>query len=825
VSDGIGRKDIARSPDRNAAEAAKRVVGASIVGGRFVYVRGLGERYTNALLNGTPLPSPEPDRQAVPLDLFPSLILDSLTITKQFSPDMPGDFAGGSVRIFTRDFPRETLFQVSLGAGYVSGTTFTDHLSSRGSGTDWLGYDNGFRQLPAGLPNKKLSQATATDEERYRWGQEINSYLSTIRRSTPPNYNGSVVVGDSFKLGQEQKFGFVAALGYGRTYQVQRAIVRNYRLEPLPDGTNVPTIRDDYEGEAGRDSVKWGVLASGALALSRNDELNLTAFRSQSSDNTAWELEGTIDSGARAARNIHIEFVSRTLDFGQLRGRHQFPGVNDAVLDWYASVARAVRDQPDTRDTTYGVNNPALGLPVGYTFLPGSLSSLHFFSDQSEITHSRGLDYTQPLSKNKSLATQLKLGAMMTLRKRDFLARRFVFSPDRLPSAAYNEAAFCAGEVWQPDCPDRLFRPENIGPGALILDETTLQFDQYEASLDVYAGYAMFDASIAERLRLVGGARVEITDQSFVGFDPFNPGPTRLGSRLDSTTLLPAASVVFSATKKSSARFGIARTLARPQLREMAPFLSQSAASELPVQGNPDLTLTKIWNLDLRFEHFPTLREVAAFSVFYKHFTDPIEEVVRPAGNNGIVTYENAEGANLIGLELEARKGLGFLAEVLESFSVLANLTLAHSLIDLGENSGISTNPSRPMAYQSPYVVNVALDYDQSKTDTNIRSLYNVAGPRITSVGLLGLPDTYEEPRHLLDATVSQKLSRHVDLKLAGENLLASPIVYSYRGARVYSRSVDANGVPGPLTPGEENPVVRQGEIGTTISLTATYTY
>jgi outer membrane receptor protein involved in Fe transport len=222
-------------------------------------------------------------------------------------------------------------------------------------------------------------------------------------------------------------------------------------------------------------------------------------------------------------------------------------------------------------------------------------------------------------------------------------------------------------------------------------------------------------------------------------------------------------------------RAALGRTLARPQVRELAPFSFTDYFSGKENGGNPELKLTKIWNADLRFEFFPTLREVAAFSIFYKNFTDPIEPVLVPGGNNIISTFENAPGANLIGIELETRKTLDFLASALKDFTAIFNLTLATSRIQVQEGESFVTNVSRPLVHQAPYVLNLALDYENPQ-GTGVRLLYNVVGRRIVEVGTGGLGDIYEQPRHLVDVAASQEFLDHFQVKLTIRNILNAPV-------------------------------------------------
>jgi len=817
VGDGVGRAEIARTPDRNAAEAAQRVVGATIVDGRFVYVRGLGERYTNALLNGSPLPSTEPDRNTVPLDLFPSLVLDSLTINKQFLPDMPGDFAGGSVRITTRDFPRQPLFQLSLSGAFNTETTGQKRPGYFGSSTDWLGFDGGRRSFPSGIPERRLngSDPVTGQPDQIRYGHRFNTPMITFMKATPPNFGVSLVAGNSYKIGKDAKLGAIIALNYGRSFQLSNITLRQFNQQELPDGTRALVVSSEYSGKRAIDSVRWGTFASLALEVSRRHTISLIGFRSQNGDDATWDMESPL----AGFHTTHLEYASRALNFLQLKGEHHFPTLSDLQIDWHTSLATANRDQPDTRDTRYqrGVNDA--GVP-GWNFV-SDLNGTHQFLKQSDRTITGGVDLTQPLIQSEDHQTKIKFGTLITSRRREFRARRFQLVPGSSRGFLFDQLSFCPGSTWSGGCPNYLFRPELIRNDGLVLEENTQGYDQYETGLDVYSGYGMLDIKLLPKLRAVGGARAEITYQSFHGYDPFERDTRpQARSQIFVTDWLPAASVVYEVTPKSNARFGISQTVARPQLRELSPSLSSSAAGDYSVQGNEKLKITKITNVDLRFEYFPTLREVLAVSVFYKHFRDPIEETV----SNGLLGFTNAEQANLIGAELEGRKSLGSLAAVLRDFSVIANLTLVESKVKLGARRGLATTDDRPLAYQSPYVVNLALDYSNQAQAIDVRLLYNVFGPRITAVGSNGVPDIYEIPRHSLDLSAAKKIAQHLELKLQVLNILASPVVFAYRNHQGYRDTSMPGGVPSFQSLGRQ-PETRRYDPGTTIAATATYSY
>jgi TonB-dependent receptor len=274
-------------------------------------------------------------------------------------------------------------------------------------------------------------------------------------------------------------------------------------------------------------------------------------------------------------------------------------------------------------------------------------------------------------------------------------------------------------------------------------------------------------------VRVIAGERLEVTRQSIDPFDQFGLEANPQGGKIHSTDLLPSHPAVVDVTKKSKARASITRTLARPQLRELAPFAYVEQFGGRLTSGNPDLVMTHITNADLRFEYFPTLREVLAASVFFKDFQDPIEAVARASGDKRTITFQNAEGATLFGVELEARKNLGFISRQMNEFTGIANLTLATSTIELsGDARTYLTSAERPMINQAPYVLNLSLDYAHEKTGTSARVLYNITGARIVQVGSLGVPDAYAQPRHLVDFMVGQEFGKHVQLRLTAANVL-----------------------------------------------------
>jgi len=780
--DAVGREEISKTTDSNAAQAAKRVVGANIVGGRFIYVRGLGERYSNSLLGGYPLPSPEPDRAAVPLDVFPTAVIDSLTIVKTFTPDMPGDFAGGSVQIETRSVPKDPVFKIKVNGGFNTQSTFRERPDHGSSATDWLGFDSGMRSLPSSVPTDYAAKGGTTrpdgsqisDEELQQAGEDVNSPMHPKYSRSPFNHGASVVAGNTWDVGKT-KLGVLAAANYSHKYQlVENATAINFDAAAFdPRGF---AERNDFRKDEGLETVRWGAFGKVALVPDKNHEISITGLHSQLSDDRTALFYGYNRDVQADYYATQLDWVERGMTFGVLSGRHTFEKLKKAEFGWDVSIARAYRSQPDRRDTVYKATdrlpdpNDPRGRLDGWTYINKTESGRHFWAEQTEASNGGKLDWRQPiLEGDTDLA--LKAGGLVNMKRRAFSARRFQMFPTGNTDS--DPIYSCQGSEYSTDCPDQLFQNENIGD-SLRLDEGSQAGDAYDAKLDVYAGYGLLDVDLSDRVRIVGGARYEFTHQEIEPLTPFGEEADIDGADLRSHDVLPAVSMVFNATKKFKTRLSYTHTLARPQVRELAPFSFANSIGG-PVQtGNPDLELTKIKNVDMRIELWPSLTEVFAASVFYKDLKDPIEVVQLPSGGNPQLRYVNADRAQVIGTELEARK------HVWGPLAVITNLTLTHSRtqVDEVEGNSILTSPSRPLINQAPWVFNFAVDYE-NESGTNSRLTYNVNSPTLVEVGAEGLPDGYRQSFHQLDFSISQKFWDHFNASGSVKNILNDEVVVS----------------------------------------------
>jgi outer membrane receptor protein involved in Fe transport len=756
VSDAVSAGDIAKTPDRNAADASKRVVGVSVVDGRFIYVRGLGDRYTNSLLNGTPLPSPEPDLAAIPLDIFPVAVLSDVTIYKSFTPDMPGDFAGGSVRISTRTFPQKFFFSSSFTGGYNTLTTFKHRTTYEGSNGDPLASDSGARRIP-----RLIAASSGKIGGPKEWMEAYGESLSQKPRRlydviTGPNFSASAAAGSTHTV-FGNPLGWIVSVGYGRRWSQHDESVQTY--ESTEDETGKVTLAPRIDFRGTRSTAVTSLSGLGALGyqVGQNHRFTLNGLYTANAEDDVLRFSGFSKNDDGLLTIERARWVQRKLSFAQLLGEHKFPALKGALLKWNGFYGVARRGEPNNVQSVYQVAREAE---------PGTLPQAksgdgltHFYSGQSETLKGAGLDWTQPLSRADD-GPKLKAGALLQDKTRSFAARRFRYTYLRTPGQL----------AWLETPPNRILDRDTIGRYAEV-EENTRTTDTYRAEQLIYAGYVMGDVPVG-KLRFIGGARLEHTNLSVTSRNDLEAGSPETVDGFKSTDWLPALGVVYKLTDAQNLRLSATQTIARPQFREVARFDYADFFNAQQVTGNPDLKRSKITNLDLRWEWFPAADEVVAVSLFYKHFADPIESTFVLATSQTFRKPINTQAAKNLGVELEGRKNLRFLGKPFEPFTVLANLILVDSQVTIGDAQlGAATSKARPLQGQSPWVVNAALDWVGNKEKTRARVSYNVFGRRIDTVGTMRVPDTYEMPRHMVDLSVSHRLVETVDVKFSVENL------------------------------------------------------
>lgn len=767
VQDAIGSEQISKSPDSDASDAAKRVTGVTIVGGKNVFIRGLGERYSGVQFANSPIPSPDPDKRVVPLDIFPVSLLDNLTIIKTYNPDMPGEFGGGIVRINPKDYPDERFLTLSLGTGYAMGTTGDNFYTYKGGKYDWLGFDDGTRAMPEGINNLAINSVYYEYSEVEAIGKDFKNIYTpeTNDGQLPAKFNLSY--GDTASVGSG-RLGYIFSLGHSLSYDTKSS---TYQQKSATFET-----REDLTIDKSTVNTSSGALASLTYG-NNNSKYKLSSFYSAQSENSTQIINGIfIGDTANYIIDYKLQFVRTSLFFNQFSGEHVFEKLNNTKLSYVGTLSLADRVEPDTRRSQLWQN---IEDDTNF-YLENSENVKRNFQENDEYIMSFEPSLEIPFTQWTGQKGKAIIGTSYLFRERKVQSRTFTWG------------SITPGSQEVTDIPlEEIFDEDNIVGGVaeagsdplkFYVREETSQNDKYEANLLNFASFFQLDLPLLRRVRFSGGLRAEYTEMEL-----YAPTSTSLGveltdiNPLDEWNLLPGLNFTFILGSKFNIRLSSSKTIARPDFREALEFKYALQQSTTLVKGNNDITETDIYNADLRFEFFPSSSEIVALSFFYKYLEKPIE-LLEVNSLETLYIFQNAVDAENMGLEFEARKNFGFLSKNLESLAYGMNLAWIYSRINVEDTPlAAYTSKERALQGQSPYVVNLNLGYEQEKIGTSLTVLYNVFGPRIVRVGTkfgsgenaVDRGDVYEQPFHRLDLTLKQKTSEKSSLKISYKNILA----------------------------------------------------
>lgn len=801
VSDAISAEGISQSGSSTAADAMQKVTGVSVVGGRYVYVRGLGDRYMNTQLNGASLPSADPDRNSVPLDLFPANLLDNIVTTKTFTPDQPGSFSGGSVNIGTKSFPEAFSLSFSSSLSYAGGIgPGGSFLSYHGGSAGWLGNNGGTHKLPDVLRDETLAipdlGSAFTDaeaaQELDRLSKSFNQVMAPTRLSAPLNQSYSFSMGNQLPL-LGRPLGVVASISYSRNVrEYEDGVTARYQLTGNADQTDQLTSDFRLEDHRGVDEVLWGALVNANYRPHPKHELGFNYMRNESGESMARYQFGAFprDLSSEAVYETRtLQYVERELDSYQARGEHVLFGDRSLKVEWNGTLSTTIQDEPDLRFFTNNYTPLDRGGTVDtvYTIRPSIYPvPTRYFRTMDEETQSAAIDLSLPFRQWSGLSAQLKIGGSGQSKVRTFRERRFEFRQDKIRYDG-NEHTFFDDEhvgILEDESTGRFFRFGNF-----VMDATQPS-SNYDGDQEIYAFFGMVDIPITRDLRAVGGLRYETTHMRAASLDPaLDEGV------IDTRDLLPSMNLVYGIVDDMNIRLAYGRTLARPTFREIAPYASFSFVGDYIFLGNTDLDRALIDNYDLRWEWFARPGEIFAVSGFYKYFRNPIERAFNPvaAASNPNIQFQNVDNAIVYGVEFEARKNLDQIAGFLRHVQAGANVSVVQSRVDIQPDELAliralrpDASPTRPLQGQSPYTVNLDLTYDNFDSGTTASVYYNVFGERLDRVATGGTPNIFEQPRHIIDVTFKQRLLFEFSLKASVKNLLDETSVYSqtYKGDR-----------------------------------------
>jgi len=748
---GISGSTISKTQDRDGSEVIRRMPGVTVIENRFIMVRGLSDRYNSVFLNGVGTASSEADKKSFSFDIIPSALIDKILIYKTPSAELPGDFAGGMVKIFTKSAMPEKKLSINFALGYRAGTTFNSFSYSSGSSTDILGYDNGSRKIPIGSILQSNSQERKTAAALFK-----NNWIIKSRNALPDG-RFNITYAKRFNL-RSLKLVSLSHINYTNTNS--SFIIR--RKDSDPD--------KDLIDQQFTNLVRVGALQNFALTINKNNSIEFRNLFNQFG-----RSQTTIRNSALAdapERGYSMGYQSRGVLTSQLSGTHE---IKPELLTytWTAGYTISNRNEPDLKrikytkapgqdDSSYSAAIPSgsASPEFGVRFYSTLKEKLYSFSHNIRIKPHMG-----------AYELEVNLGNYLEYKDRHFDARLlgYVINPGPMAQQLRRLPV------------DRIFSPENISnPNGFSIDELTEPNYSYTAQNKLFAQYASVLLPYKKRIKLIVGARYENNLQSLNSFldqDEIHPkSPTK--------KLLPSVNLSYELNKKNILRVAYGKTLNRPEFREWSPFkfydfdfgtdvYGSLFKTVLPGSGNILQTAT-IDNFDCRYELYPSSTEVFHIGVFYKKFKNPIEQYILPSANR-IFTFANAASAYSRGIEIDLRKNLDSLGRVFRNLTFVSNISIIQSEITL--NYSFGQDLKRPMQGQSPYVLNAGFYYQSDSIGLQVSLLYNVIGPRIFLVGTNDYPSWGEMPKQNLDLSINKTIHKHLAFNIGIQDILNQAVL------------------------------------------------
>ena len=771
VIDALSAEQIARFGDSNAAATLKRVSGVTTDRGQFAIVRGLSGRYVSSTLNGVVTPSTDPTRRDAPLDLFPSGVLKSVSVQKGFSPDAPGDSTGGYIQIETRGLPDERIHKVGTSLGYNTEATFQDVETYDGGSSDIFGFDSGNRDIPSlvsqvtqngrvnPVPTDNPGVPGATDPDTIAADGDSLSDIYLVEEETGrPDFSLSYTNGNLYEL-NKISWGYYADISLSNSTERQVDGISN----TLTINANDELVTSEG-GSFGRSRFETDLSAYFVTGLEFEDGsevLSKTLFSRVTQDQVRNSFG--LETGVNLFRNnIVLQYVERQLITQQFSGTHFFATDDKYKLDWRASISRTNRDEPDRRIYSLESEEDAL-VPE----LQLSTSSVQRqFGELVEDAVDLGLDFEWSEDWNDSIFSTFKTGISYLNRFRESGIVRIGFrDPGGIPSNIN---------------PEIVLNDDNIGLNSnneFEIFNVSQASDFYEAEWDISALYFSSETEFGAGLTLLAGARYENSEQVLItaplggGFNSFERNV------LEEDAFLPALALTWAANDTQQIKFGYSKTVSRPDFTELSNALYIDPIFDFQVRGNPDLEISDIDNIDLRFENYFNDEDSLSIAFFYKYIQDPIELILLQASGSaaGTRSFDNEETAEVFGVEFDLQTTL--FEDDLSRLFFQGNLALIESEVQLSsETAAQEGQTSRRLQGQSDFVLNLIFGWDDYKRDQSLTVLLNLSGDRISEVGQGDLPDILQEGVPLLSLTYKYDVNDKLTFKAKADNLLDSEI-------------------------------------------------
>lgn len=806
--DGISSQSFRQIGDSDAAAAVKRVTGVSVQDGKYVYVRGLGDRYTKSMLNGMDIPGLDPDRNNLQMDIFPTNVLSNILVYKSFTPDIPADFTGGVVNIETKDFPEEKTFNISAGVGFNPSMHFnSNHLSYAGSGTDWLGFDDGTRSLKVHplveVPNPVLNDPLTT-----RVAQAFNKTLAAEKETSTPNFSLSTGLGNQFDF-KGLTVGYNAAFSYRKNTTFYDRVENNSFVKPDLGNEFELLLNRPQNGSQSADSRLISGMFGGAVKTA-GSKFKVNLLKIQNGESRAGIFNvGSRISGSWDGIKHNLEYTERSLTNLLVGAEHSINN-DDWNIEWNVSPTWSKIEDKDVRNTPFRTDGGGFEIEPSES---GDPTRIWRNLDESNMVGR--LDLTKRINMLNGDG-KIKFGSYITLKERDYQIFNY-----RLVLRDPNGNIQLSGD------PNQLLLDQNIW--TVGTDEGSYIFGNFEISNTFnsrqtnVAAYLQSEVNVSSRSKAIVGVRVEDYKQFYTGVD--QSGTTFDDEEIiSSTKLFPSLNWTYSTNEKTNIRASYSRTIARPSFKEASiaqifdPLTGRTFIGGLRpfvVSGDTiwdgGLKETDIDNFDIRYETFQNGGQTVSLSFFYKRFKNPLELVVFSESAPDNFQPRNLGDARVYGIEFEIRKRLGILAPNLENFMFSLNTSLIKSELEMDKSAGgeyesrlnnlregETLEDTRPMQGQAPYLINAGLNYSPLDSDWEAGLYYNVQGRRISIVGIGAAADVYDVPFHSLNFSLRKEFGKQKNQQLS---LQVSNILDSER-RREYESFGSSNSTFSLLNPG-----------------------
>ncbi|NWF88768.1 MAG: carboxypeptidase-like regulatory domain-containing protein [Ignavibacteriaceae bacterium] len=764
IMDGISAEQIKKNTDNTTAEVLRRAPGITLVDNKYIYIRGVSERYNGALLNNSPLASAEPEKRDFAFDLIPANLIENTQIYKSFTADEPGDFSGGLVKINTVEFPSRTIFTFSYSSSYVNDVSTKSFKTYEGGSTDFLGIDDGSRELPSNFPDPttyKNLDNNRYDTTKFYYSTLLNDNWGIQNSKAFLDQSFNITYGDRFSLFNNE-FGLISAITYKTGFTSKQIITRDEENEE--NGT----FFFDYSGNRSSKNVYWGAILNLTYKLGEHHKIGIKNNFTVNADDEVTELRGFKYDYQDERIITALRFLSRNLYSGQISGTSYFPWLGGVSIDWRTSYSSAFRNEPDYRRNAYTRSISDAGTDIPFIAYiprdPDFYSGGRFYSKSKDYVRGYAANFSNSFGDVK-----IKLGITHQNSSRSFNARLISVTDP------YDQAETVIGNY----ALDSLYSKENFAKRLLVMREYFDPSNNYSSSDNLFAYFARVDLPFKlfnQNFSFISGLRVENYILRLRTISSIATGMKPVIIDRFSSDLLPALSLIYYVNEIFDIRLSFSRTVNRPQFREIAPFLYYNFEDQTLVRGNIELKQANIANYDFRVEAFPDLGELISVSIFLKELRNPIERVFVISTGQNDRTFQNSSFARNSGIEIEYRTSLAKISNLLDNFSLSANYSRIWSEIE-ETNVGVGRK-IRPMQGQSPYVINLALSYKNILLDFSANISYNKFGRRIIETANFSGDDLFESPKDLVDIVLTKGLSDQFEIKFTIKDLLAQPIEY-----------------------------------------------